>query len=98
MLSLDRQSGIARLGGYTGDGVVLSYVAGRALAQQIARPDEVTDLSRLAFVGQNPRNWEPEPLRVAGINLGLALAQRSDNTEARRNRTSRASALLERLL
>ncbi len=94
----DPESGLASAGGYTGDGVVLSYVAGRALADLIATPEEETDLTRLPFVHHRPRRWEVEPLRWVGINVGLSLGARADRVEETAGRPSRAGALLGRLL
>lgn len=94
---LDRDRGVASAGGYTGDGVVLSYVAANALADLIVDRVGATAYSTLPFVQRRSRHWEIEPLRWAGINAGLALATRADHVEERRLRTSRASGLLDRL-
>jgi len=95
---VDRRSGLASAGGYTGDGVVLSHVAATALADLIARPDDETEHTNLAFVEHRSPKWEFEPLRWIGINVGLGLANWADHSEAVRGRESRAGRLLERLL
>jgi glycine/D-amino acid oxidase-like deaminating enzyme len=95
---LDRASGLASAGGYTGDGVVLSYLAGRTLADLIATPGVETALTRLPFTHHRPRKWEVEPARWLGINVGLALGAWADRVEEATGRTSRASDLLGRLL
>ena len=95
---VDHQLGLASAGGYTGDGVVLSYVAGRALADLIIEPDVETDLTRLPFVQHYSRPWEFEPLRWLGINAGLGLATWADHHESRYGEVSRASGWLDRLL
>ncbi len=93
----DAHSGLAWAGGYTGDGVVLSYVSARALADLILSPDADTPNTRLTFVGRTSRRWEVEPLRWLGINVGLGLAGRADHAE-RHGRPTRASHWLERLM
>jgi glycine/D-amino acid oxidase-like deaminating enzyme len=95
---VDYATGLASAGGYTGDGVVLSYVAGNALADLIAAPGVETERTVLPFVHHAFKRWEVEPLRWAGINVGLGLAAWSDRVERRTGRESRATRVLERLL
>jgi glycine/D-amino acid oxidase-like deaminating enzyme len=95
---VDYATGLASAGGYTGDGVVLSYVAGNTLADLIATPDEATSRTTLPFVQHQTKRWELEPVRWAGINVGLGLAAWADRVERRRGHESRASGLLKRLL
>jgi glycine/D-amino acid oxidase-like deaminating enzyme len=94
---VDYESGLAAAGGYTGDGVVLSYLSGTILAQLLTTPSTPTADTTLPFVQRRSRHWEPEPLRFAGINAGLALASWADRSESRRGKESRASGLLDRL-
>jgi hypothetical protein len=86
---------MAAAGGYVGDGVVLSYVAGRTLADLIA--GEATERTSLPFVGHRSRTWEPEPLRWLGINGGLYAAGLADRREAATGRASRAAGVVARL-
>jgi glycine/D-amino acid oxidase-like deaminating enzyme len=95
---VDYTTGLASAGGYTGDGVVLSFVAGTTLADLIATPGVPTSRTVLPFVQHRTKRWEFEPLRWAGINVGLGLAAWADRVERRKGRPSRASALLDRLL
>jgi glycine/D-amino acid oxidase-like deaminating enzyme len=95
---VDYATGLASAGGYTGDGVVLSYLAGTTLADLIATPGVETPRTSLPFVQHDAKRWEMEPLRWAGINVGLGLAAWSDRVERRTGRESRASGVLERLL
>ncbi len=95
---VDRASGLASAGGYTGDGVVLSYVAANALADLIVAPDTATNFTTLPFVQHQGPKWEMEPLRWLGVNVGLGLASWADRVEAREHRESRAGRWLERLL
>jgi glycine/D-amino acid oxidase-like deaminating enzyme len=94
---VDYATGLASAGGYTGDGVVLSYVAANALADLITAPGVDTPYTRLPFVQRSSKRWEVEPLRWLGINVGLALAAWADRVEERKNKTSRASHWLARL-
>lgn len=84
----DRASGLATGGGYVGDGVSTTNLAGRTLAALITGND-TDDLVRLPWVGHRSRKWEPEPLRWAGVNAGRAAAQRADRHEERTGSPSR---------
>ena len=97
-VSVDYKTGLASAGGYTGDGVTLSYVAGNALADLLTAPERQTEFTQLPFVQRHSKRWELEPLRWLGINTGIALAKHADRVEAKHGVTSRASALLARLL
>lgn len=96
-VNVDHVRGLAAAGGYTGDGVTLSYVCAAALADMITDPHATTPASTLPFVQRAPRRWEVEPLRWLGINAGIALATYADHHERTRERESRASELLARL-
>jgi glycine/D-amino acid oxidase-like deaminating enzyme len=95
---VDRESGLASAGGYTGDGVVMSYVAANALADLIVDPGKDTAFTRLPFVQHQSKRWEFEPLRWLGINSVLGAASWADRVEIRQGRESRASRWLERFL
>lgn len=95
-VSFDPSLGIARVGGYTGDGVTMSFVMGRLLATLLLHPDELRDRPEIDILTRAPRLWEIEPLRFLGINAGLWLAEHTDRAE-RAGRDSRAGRLLERL-
>lgn len=73
----DREPGIATTRGYSGEGVATSNLGGRVLADLIT--DHVTELTILPMAQHHSPNWEPEPLRWAGITLvrlGLERAAR----------------------
>ena len=95
-VGLDRTTGMAWAGGYVGDGVTTTNLAGRTLADLITGAD--TDLTRLPWVNHRSKPWEPEPLRWIGVNTGLAAAHWSDATEQRRGRPSKVAGALERFL
>lgn len=95
-VGLDRQTGLAWAGGYVGDGVGTSNLAGRTLADLILGRD--TDLVRLPWVHHRSRRWEPEPLRWLGVNLGLRVMGHADRAEERSGRPSRSAKLFGRVL
>ncbi len=95
---VDHDTGLASVGGYTGDGVVLSRVAATAMADLITNPDTDTEFTRLPFVQQRQRRWEYEPMRWLGINAGLSAATWADHHERRYGTMSRSSQWLERLM
>ncbi len=95
-VGLDAGSGIAWAGGYVGDGVSTTNLAGRTLRDLVLRRD--TDLVALPWVGHRSPPWEPEPLRFVGINAGLRLAGSADRAEDRTGRTTWRSRALERML
>jgi glycine/D-amino acid oxidase-like deaminating enzyme len=83
-------------GGYVGDGVGTSHLAGRTLAALVlGRPDPVT---RLPWVGHSSRRWEPEPLRWLLVNAGLRLMTLADEEERLTLRPSLIAATLSRAL
>jgi glycine/D-amino acid oxidase-like deaminating enzyme len=95
-VGLDRPTGLAWAGGYVGDGVATTNLAGRTLADMITGTD--SHLTRLPWVGHRSPQWEPEPLRWLGVNAGLWTMKLGDRSEARRGRPSRLAGALGRLL
>ncbi|MGQ0850150.1 MAG: NAD(P)/FAD-dependent oxidoreductase [Actinomycetota bacterium] len=93
----DQVSGMGDAGGYVGEGVAASNLAGRTLADVILSRD--TDLVRLPWVGHRSPRWEPEPLRWLGVNAATMLAPAADAAERRSGRPSRLfAAPLRRLI
>ncbi|MCU1430459.1 MAG: dependent oxidoreductase [Actinomycetia bacterium] len=95
-VGLDRSTGLGWAGGYVGDGVATTNLAGRTLADLVLGLD--SELTSLPWVGHRSPRWEPEPFRWLGINAGRALMGSMDRAEARgrnpRLRASLASKLL----
>ncbi|MEW2473272.1 FAD-dependent oxidoreductase [Micromonospora gifhornensis] len=82
----DRDSGLGHAGGYGGEGIALSNLAGRTLAALVTgvkRPE-----TRLFWTGHRSRRWEPEPLRTIGVRGVSALATAADRYEDRFRRTA----------
>jgi len=90
-VGMDREHGLARAGGYVGDGVNTAHMAGQTLAELIT--GAATERTSLPWVNHTSPKWEPEPLRFIGINAGLALAKSADKTEARTGKHSRKADL-----
>ena len=95
-VGLDRSTGLAWAGGYVGDGVGTSNLAGRTLADLVLERE--TELTRLPWVGHRSRAWEPEPLRWLGINVGLRAMTVADAEERLTRRPSIAARVLAPLL
>ena len=72
-------SGLGTAGGYVGDGVATTNLAGRTLADLIRGVP--SPLTRLPWVGHRSPSWEPEPLRWLGVNAGLRVAEWADVEE-----------------
>ena len=83
-------------GGYVGDGVTLSYLAANSMADLILGKDTVR--STLPYVGWKSAQWEPEPFRWLGVNLGIKLSELADIEEMITKRPSLLGKLIEKLL
>ncbi|MBT0773935.1 FAD-dependent oxidoreductase [Kineosporia sp. J2-2] len=93
---LDRRSGIGWAGGYVGDGLSTTNLAGRTLRDLLLNRD--TALTALPWVNHRSRNWEPEPLRWLGTNAGLTAMTAADHEERLTSRPSLAARLMSPLL
>lgn len=94
-VGLDERTGIAWAGGYVGDGLSTTNLAGRTLADLITGHD--SPLTRLHWVDHRSPRWEPEPARWLGINAGLAIAAAADTAERLTRRPSGLARALDRL-
>ena len=92
----DRTSGMAWAGGYVGDGVATSNLAGRTLSHLIR--GEASDLTRLPWVDHRSPRWEPEPLRWLGVNLGLKAMAHADRVEQRTGRPTKRGEAVKRMI
>jgi glycine/D-amino acid oxidase-like deaminating enzyme len=95
-VGLDRSSGIAWGGGYVGDGVSTTNLAGRTLADLILGRD--SSVVHLPWVGHPSPSWEPEPMRWLGVNAALWAMKAADRSEKRRAAPSRLAARVDQLL
>jgi glycine/D-amino acid oxidase-like deaminating enzyme len=94
-VGFDASTGIAWAGGYVGDGVSTTNLAGRTLTDLIL--ERSTELTSLPWVNHRSRKWEPEPLRWIGTNLGFQIAMSADRREAKTGRRARRARLIDRL-
>jgi hypothetical protein len=92
----DARSGLAWAGGYVGDGVSTTNLAGRTLADLITGTD--SDLTELPWVNHRSRSWEPEPLRWIGANVALRAMGSADRVEAKTGKPSKRAELIGRLI
>lgn len=95
-VGFDRRTGFAWAGGYVGDGVGTSHLAARTLSDLIL--GHATERTTLPWVNHRSRQWEFEPLRWLGTNLGVRVMTRADAKEARQGRPSRAASVFARQL
>ncbi len=90
--TFDAASGVATAGGYVGDGLSTTNLAGRTLTDLILRRDTLN--SRLPWVNHRSPLWEPEPLRFIGANLGTTAMAIADAEERLTGRASLAARLM----
>lgn len=83
-------------GGYVGDGVGTSHLAGRTLAALILGHDD--PITALPWVNHRSRRWEPEPLRWLLVNAGLRLMTLADAEERLTRHRSVIAGSLSRAL
>jgi glycine/D-amino acid oxidase-like deaminating enzyme len=95
-MSFDRATGLAKAGGYAGEGVAMANLAGRTLADLICGRD--SELLRLPMVGHEPRHWEPEPLRWLGVRHVQKSAARLEDKAIRTGRAPSGRSIAERLM
>ena len=95
-VQVDRAAGQAWAGGYVGDGVTTTHLAGLTLADLILGED--TERTRLAWVGHHSRQWEPEPLRWLGARGLYSMYRAADRAEADgRTRSSLFAVVADRI-
>lgn len=94
-VTFDAGTGMGFAGGYVGDGVTLSNLAGRTMAELVLGHE--TERTDLPWVQHRWRRWEPEPLRYLGVNVGLWLTRSADREEARTGKPSARARLGNRL-
>jgi glycine/D-amino acid oxidase-like deaminating enzyme len=77
----DATSGLGAAGGYVGTGVTATNLAGRTLADLVTGVD--SPITRLPWVGQRTRKWEPEPLRWVATRVIYGAYRWADRSEFR---------------
>jgi glycine/D-amino acid oxidase-like deaminating enzyme len=86
-VSFDTASGMGWAGGYVGEGVAATNLAGRILSDLVLARD--TDLTQLPWVEDEARRWEIEPLRWIGTQSIRWMGYRADDEESRTQKPSR---------
>ena len=90
----DAVTGLGAAGGYVGTGVTATNLAGRTLADLVTGAD--TPITRLPWVGQRTRKWEPEPLRWLATRVIYGAYRDADRAEVRGlTRTSRVARIAD---
>ena len=95
-VGMDPVTRMAWAGGYVGDGLSTTNLAGRTLRDLVL--GESTGLTALPWVNHRSRKWEPEPFRYLGINAGLRVAGTADRAEAKAGRATWHTAVLDKLV
>lgn len=95
-VGVDQHTGLGWAGGYVGDGVATSNLAGRTLADLTF--ERATPLADLPWVRHRSRAWEPEPLRWLGVNAGLKAMSIADPEERLTGRPSAVAKVFGRLI
>ncbi len=92
----NRATGMGTAGGYVGDGLATTNLAGRTLADLVLGVD--SDVVNLPWVGHCSPRWEPEPLRWLGVNAGRGIAGFADHSERLRRKPARIAERAMRLV
>ena len=95
-VQFDPNSGFGRLGGYAGDGVTMSYLAAKIIANLIEKTSN--PITQLHFVNRQLRMWEPEPLRYIAVNSLVKLSGVADTEEKITSRPSVVSRIISPLI
>lgn len=82
-----------RATGYVGNGVALTHLAGKTVADLIA--GNSSPLTRLPWVNRESKSWEFEPLRYIGINGMYSLYGVADNRERGRSDDPKTSKIAQ---
>jgi glycine/D-amino acid oxidase-like deaminating enzyme len=75
----DTQSGMGAAGGYVGNGVAASNLAGRTLADLVS--GRATQRTTYPWVQHRSPRWEPEPLRWLAVTASLRMGAAADRRE-----------------
>jgi glycine/D-amino acid oxidase-like deaminating enzyme len=93
--SYDAAAGVARAGGYTGQGVATANLFGRVLTDLIS--GAVTPLTQLPTVNHRSPRWELEPFRWLGIRYAQEGFARLDRNAERTGKAPTGRTLVERI-
>ena len=94
--AVSNDEGLYRAGGYVGEGVAATNLAGQTIADLISGDN--SELTRLPWVRPPSRRWPIEPFRWAGIMLGAELFERADRREMKTGQPAKEAGLVWSLL
>ncbi|WP_194903641.1 NAD(P)/FAD-dependent oxidoreductase [Catenulispora rubra] len=89
----DHSTGLGWAGGYSGHGVVASYLAGRSLCDLVLGVN--SPHADAPWVGHKSRRWEPEPLRFLAANGIVRVLDSADRREDSTNRAAWRAKLVK---
>jgi len=92
----DKARGYAWGGGYVGDGVAASHMAGRTLGDLITGRESA--MTSLPWVNHRSPKWEPEPLRWIGVRTSLAVLASADKKEKKTGKPALRAKLMKKVL
>ncbi len=95
-VNFDPRTGHGSLGGYVGEGVAPSNLAGRTLAELITRT--TTERTSLPWVGATARRWEPEPFRWLGVRASRRILATADSRELKSDKEAKVATKVAHLL
>jgi glycine/D-amino acid oxidase-like deaminating enzyme len=75
----DADSRLGAIGGYAGNGVAATNLAGRTLAELVVGAD--SERATFPWVNHHSSNWEPEPLRWLGAEAVRRVGDSADRAE-----------------
>jgi len=93
-LNFDQTTGRAEIGGYVGDGVTLSYLVAKTLAEKMSN----IKTANLPFIDQGIGRWEPEPIRYLAVNAGFKATVLADYEEKITKRPSLVASIIDPLI
>ena len=93
-LNFDQAASRAEIGGYVGDGVTLSYLVAKTLAEKMSK----LKTANLPFVDQRIGKWEPEPIRYLAVNAGFKATVIADYEEKITKKPSLLAAIIDPLI
>lgn len=94
-VSYNPRTGVGFSGGYVGDGLSTTNLAGRTMASLVN--GERNHLTRLPWVNHRSPLWEVEPARFVGVNVGLigmGVADREERITGKPSWTARMMGTL----
>ena len=93
-IKVDQECGLAELGGYVGDGMTMSFIAARSIAERIITGNDPLRDMPISSGEQRMRRWPVEPFRYLGANALILNIRLLDRAESRGKRGRLLKALM----